>query len=762
MSLTTISAMDRSRYLFQQCQYEECDATVLLGGPYCEVHRSSKGLPRPPAALAPSPGQRQPNGYHSSKQSLSQLRRSPANMDTQEKTGDAITVKTPFAVPGSTSEKKQLPDKKVARKTTSAGVSKQTPTATATRNQGFRQSVNRSSTGDTASSDKRSPKRPRLSTEINATDKETRHGVPFFTNSTSHAPPHIKTTNSEERDIEITAISDFSLHPRKAHSSLLEAPPANRQRGGHEPITKPSRKDPPRKLPLPANVIDLTGDDPQPELPPRQNSHSNGQKGRDNSSSGANTQTKETLPDSRHEGKSIEVQFTANQAYKSTGDAHTAVRTEPHHARKTASNTPTHVPLQRFTPINIAPRPDPTLLPSNEGNPQPTMMDDKQKPPQYSSSYAVRPVDPPRQNGKQVPTNGVGAAGMTGSTNHTVTNHHPAPIAPTPTSTTSTSSANGGRSEPRVAESTPQPSKEQIKAYIQEILTRPTNTFTAPVNVNSRESRTTNSDASLPRPESPVKPSPACQPQSKEPNLPKSPNVLEQRTIDSHSSTQHHHTIQKPPQSSSQAFQHVGELNGTGRVADAPIGKSALASLFPKRNWKSLNPEERRQALIAQHDPVKFDSYIYGKLNEPNRPGSALFGLPEYQQPPRPTRPATHFAHIDPRVHWTRPRSEKWYREKQDEIRKRGTRKSNFGRAAASAARRRQKEEEDNVRVDLPERVKNNPAWLAAIDELDEMADQYHAQQREKARRRASEQIRKEKEKEIVNDSDDEMEDVSP
>lgn len=762
--------------MFQECKFEECDATVLLGGPYCDKHRPGKGFSKPSTTSAPSPSQRQPGGIRQpSKQPSPQQNRNYSNMAPQEKTGDAITVKTPLAVLTPASEKKQLPDRKVARKTTGAGSSKQAPTITATRSHDPRPSANRSSAGDAPSLDTRPPKRPRISTEGNAKDRGARHDAPIFTNNALYASPQIKSTNSEERDLEVTAVSGFSLHPRKAHSNSFGAPPAHRQRGEQKSIAKPSHQDLPRKAPYPANnVIDLTGDDPQSKPLPRQISHSNGQKGRDNISSGTHTRAEEKAPDLRQEGKSIEVQLSTNQINKYPWQSQSTVRNDPPHAGKATPNTAPRLAPKKPPPINIAPRPNPTLLPSNEGTPQLNLTKDKQKAPQqapqHSPPYTGRPADPPRQIGKQIRHGSLtNVAGVvegtegTGVTNHVAANHRPASIAPSSISTPSTSSTNGGRTESRGAENAPQPqtSREQVKAYIQEILQRPRIVPTS-TNGGLRDGKITDLDSSLPQPDSRGRASPVRQTQSKEINLPKPPSAPEQRQTDSQSSIQHRHTAQKPAQPFPHAFQHVGELNGIGKVANRPIGKSTLASMFPKRNLKHINVEERRQALIARHDPDKFDAFIYGKLNEPNRPGSALFDLPEYQQPPRPARPATHFAHIDPRVHWTHPRSQKWYQEKQDVIRERGTRKSNFGRATASAARRRQEEEKDNVRVDLPERVKRNPEWLAAIDELDEMADRYHARERGKVRLRALEKRGKDNGRDTIDDSDDEMEDISP
>lgn len=137
----------------------------------------------------------------------------------------------------------------------------------------------------------------------------------------------------------------------------------------------------------------------------------------------------------------------------------------------------------------------------------------------------------------------------------------------------------------------------------------------------------------------------------------------------------------------------------------------------------AFSVEERQKLLVEKHNPETFDSYIYSKANEPFRPGSALFNIPWYEQPPRPIRPATHFGYFDPRVHWSQPKPEQWHRDKQEEVVKRGGKKANYSRAAASAARRKQDDQRADHRVQLPERVVSNQKWLAALDELDEMVE---------------------------------------
>ncbi|KAH9907005.1 hypothetical protein F4778DRAFT_778431 [Xylariomycetidae sp. FL2044] len=164
------------------------------------------------------------------------------------------------------------------------------------------------------------------------------------------------------------------------------------------------------------------------------------------------------------------------------------------------------------------------------------------------------------------------------------------------------------------------------------------------------------------------------------------------------------------------------------------LGRNLSALLQQrKRPWKQLSPEERRQIWVAEHDPVKFDSYIYGPLNAPYHPKDPRFGLPEIRYPePRPVRPATHFMHLDARVHYSKRYSSDWHHDKQKEIRGRGNRKAkeNFGRAAARSAA----VAPTRPSKKLPKHVRENPKWMEALAELDEMADRAQARKRENAR----------------------------
>ncbi|ORY68977.1 uncharacterized protein BCR38DRAFT_406853 [Pseudomassariella vexata] len=219
---------------------------------------------------------------------------------------------------------------------------------------------------------------------------------------------------------------------------------------------------------------------------------------------------------------------------------------------------------------------------------------------------------------------------------------------------------------------------------------------------------------------------------------------------------------------------------GIGNKKAGSVSTDLATPLIPLRErrrqalrepgWKTLTPQQRQQLLIDTHDEALFDKAIYGPLNEARRSGTALYDLPHHLQPQHDVRPSRYFAHFDPRVHWTNARTEDWYDRKQDEISARGSRKSRIHFAKPAERRARLKAEEAErggpPRTELPERVRSNPAWMAAVAEMDEMAADYHREKRQqnKERLRVEAELRKkvkDKEKEMIDaNGDDDQGDV--
>ncbi|KAL1867249.1 hypothetical protein VTK73DRAFT_4262 [Phialemonium thermophilum] len=79
-----------------------------------------------------------------------------------------------------------------------------------------------------------------------------------------------------------------------------------------------------------------------------------------------------------------------------------------------------------------------------------------------------------------------------------------------------------------------------------------------------------------------------------------------------------------------------------------------------------------------------------------------------------------HYAHIDPRFHWPQERSERWYKQKQEEIAARGGRKTRFGKVVDSMKGQRLQAGITTFEDRLPERIRNDPAWVRGLKALEE------------------------------------------
>ncbi|KAI1200772.1 hypothetical protein F5X97DRAFT_70514 [Nemania serpens] len=162
----------------------------------------------------------------------------------------------------------------------------------------------------------------------------------------------------------------------------------------------------------------------------------------------------------------------------------------------------------------------------------------------------------------------------------------------------------------------------------------------------------------------------------------------------------------------------------------AITSQSPLSALLGGRVWENMSPEERRLFWVSQHNPATFDAQIYGENNRPFRPGDALFGIAVEAIPWRSKQPAKHFDYIDPRKHYSRQESEAWYLRNQKEISTCGGRKTNFGKSIKRAVQRKRtapKPDQKQDRSDLPQRVRDNPKWLASVELLERLEAQARA-----------------------------------
>ncbi|KUI59605.1 hypothetical protein VP1G_06862 [Cytospora mali] len=121
--------------------------------------------------------------------------------------------------------------------------------------------------------------------------------------------------------------------------------------------------------------------------------------------------------------------------------------------------------------------------------------------------------------------------------------------------------------------------------------------------------------------------------------------------------------------------------------------------------------EKQRRHLAETVDTSALDKLIYGQEASSEPPPGVEEPL---EEAPR-KRQDVSYVDIDPRTHWTRPHSDEWYRKKEEEIKARGGRKANFGKAAQRMREQRLNENPDAWEEHLPDRVKNNEAWLGAM-----------------------------------------------
>ena len=147
-------------------------------------------------------------------------------------------------------------------------------------------------------------------------------------------------------------------------------------------------------------------------------------------------------------------------------------------------------------------------------------------------------------------------------------------------------------------------------------------------------------------------------------------------------------------------------LNGLSTKTRPRASKDTIETVI---NVPPLEAQRERLAQARSADSSSLDALIYNQEGAAEPPPGVI--IPEAQ--PRPVKDPRFFAHIDPRIHWCRPHSKEWHEKKQAEIKERGGRKANFGKAAERLKKQRLENpipEEDL----LPERVRENPEWMRA------------------------------------------------
>ncbi|PSR83487.1 hypothetical protein BD289DRAFT_281122 [Coniella lustricola] len=183
--------------------------------------------------------------------------------------------------------------------------------------------------------------------------------------------------------------------------------------------------------------------------------------------------------------------------------------------------------------------------------------------------------------------------------------------------------------------------------------------------------------------------------------------------------------INKSPETPSRKTQppkQVIELNSSKdgsvqailtEVNGGHVNKAASKVAEPMSDEPVPLLEKQRRLLVERRDTSVLDSFIYGQA------GSSQILPPGVKRQHIQSEPKNQLkvfmGHIDPRIHRNRPHSDAWYREKEEEIKQRGGRKANFGKAAQRMKLQRAQENPDEPEATLPDRVRKNEDWASAL-----------------------------------------------
>ncbi|KAI0429724.1 hypothetical protein F5Y09DRAFT_342380 [Xylaria sp. FL1042] len=659
----------------QKCKWEGCCSyDVVFGGIYCQDHKRQYLQSRPPQSnkshAFPSSSSNPPTSLSKNSTAIQSDNRVNENGSLNSFYSSGVSLPT--------NEKKQLPDKHVARKSTkqpaTLGRTHVSPTP----------SVQRPST-EAPSANSRPVKRQRVSGVPNLSELHPRSNSSSF--SDNSIPPSSKRgmfRQSEERTPKLSAVEDFALRPKKKEAATESARPKayNDQRPSYRGEGLPSgtsrqtptSSKPPQSIGLNgfarygSFVIDLTGDDSEPPLP-RPKPQLSPKSFIPNGTTVMGHQKPKRPPDGNphlpHEQRNVVA--LGNKQGREGPNQSGGISPAEHKPSIEQISRNLHA---QGSPQNIISSAPTVQAPSKLAN----------------GTSSELPKNRQRLN-EPVLNSGLGAVHMGSS--GTTHSYEPPSI-----------------EQRQLTNGTHQVSLEKSSVALNPSLG------------TSETEKTVIRDSS----ESSVQATP----------IPTTPMTPRLRATKAATTRQNHET--QPPTPN---LQPAALLSTKNDKSPTIISQGPLSALLGGREWEKMSPEERRQFWVSQHDPKIFDAQIYSENNRPFRPGDALFGLADDMLPSRPTRIATHFDYIDPRSRYSHQRSEEWYQKKQKEISARGNRKRNLGEAVKRAVQRKRTAPIPNERQKrdrLPQRVRDNPKWLGALEVLEKL----EAQARDKRRNKLS------------------------
>lgn len=154
-------------------------------------------------------------------------------------------------------------------------------------------------------------------------------------------------------------------------------------------------------------------------------------------------------------------------------------------------------------------------------------------------------------------------------------------------------------------------------------------------------------------------------------------------------------------------------LKATPSKTKASQSERISPSQYPKlKSIARTPPLEKQRRRLAEQGSSSLDAFVYGQPGSSQPPP----GVERRREQPEPkSQQEVFYAHIDPRTHRSRPHSEAWYQKKEEEIKARGGRKANFGKAVQRMKEERLKERPGDFEASLPDRVRHTENWVSAL-----------------------------------------------
>ncbi|KAH7357846.1 hypothetical protein B0T11DRAFT_329727 [Plectosphaerella cucumerina] len=135
----------------------------------------------------------------------------------------------------------------------------------------------------------------------------------------------------------------------------------------------------------------------------------------------------------------------------------------------------------------------------------------------------------------------------------------------------------------------------------------------------------------------------------------------------------------------------IGPAVPSSPELDSHPGINGHAEKLPNGTKARLTNGQLRLKLAREFNREKFDRDFYGQEGASAPPPGVA---PSQRKPaPDPGNDGKLYLRLDPRIHWPRDWSDEWYEEKMKEIKARGTRKANWGKAAKRMREQRLMEE---------------------------------------------------------------------